>query len=620
MRVFYFVSCIVLLISFLSFFASACASGPCLVFNSTQTSSIWSNLQASQFKSYVPQSATTSTLSLANSNAGGNLNDVPENAAAHCLLNSSNSVSSNSCSTTRSEVDWFFTNINTSVLPLTTSLFSGGGAAPVSGRVVANLEAFNWLRAKGVYASASQEEQTIIQKIEEIIPTFEAAFASIAWESSAGNAALDNYDIPIATAIYFLYMTLDGNTYTTFSSSTVANKIFSYLGYIRNGLHDYDSIPPEGMNYHVYSMPFAIRAALTAEANNQFNDMFNQSLLMGNLIGDVYMGSGVGQPTSSFDSGRGFMWEIESSYTDKGLKGFTPSYLLLLGRLHGVDSWTAKRGISRLFEIYNILGNGAYYSEQLGALNPYLLPALYYNQSISYPSNLDQYGYLPAGFYRDQKNSNPPSGRYNFFDTIGDGGLHISFNKLSGSGRVGSLYIVRDGYMQHLHGSEDGSTEKYSGSFPVEVSPGRGAYPSPGVGHRRIDQNIFLSSADQSAASSNFNYYEPASLADSQHNYGGKFKYHLEGRFASGAEGEHKRIWMMDCVTCKANRIVIMIGEPDNESYVLEYAETQDNSPGVYDKRSHSLVQATNYGNGYKVEYSGSKGVTRFFYPTLPKY
>lgn len=603
----------------------ACTSGPCLLFNASQTATLATRLSTSPFAIYVPTTSTLNTLQFSSSNGGGQLTNNPEHAAAHCILNNAISVSSSTCTDVRTNVNWFFTNINTATLPVSVSSFSSGGAAPVSGRMVTNLEAFNWIRAKGAYSLANnalgpQQEQLIIQKIEQTIPLFESALATYGFPSGSGNAALNNFAIPISTALYFMHLTLQGNTYTTTAATTISTKINTYLGYIRTGLHDYDSMPPEGLNYHIYSMPFAIRAALTAEANGQFSDLLDQSLLMGAWIGDLYIGSGTGQPTSDLDNGKGFMWEIESRYNDKGLKSYSPAYLVLLGRLHANDPITAQRGVNKFTTVYNALGgNGPYYSDQLSVLGPYFLPALFYDP-ISYPADLDAAGHIPAAFYRDQKNAAPPSARHNGFDLPGEGGQHIIYNKHQGTGRTGSLYIIRDGYMHHQHGTEDGSTEKYAGSFPVEASPGRGGYSSAN-GNRRTDHNIFL--PDEAAATANLNYYEPTSYTNAQQNHGGKFKYHLEGYFGSGAEGEHRQMWLL---ANKANRLVAMIEDPDDLSYVVEYAETEDDVPRTITKRTHSLVAASavtpqsgqTTGYGYQISYNSNRGVTRFFYPNNP--
>ena len=589
----------------------ACNQHPCLLFNSSEISLLWSNLQSSPFSGRIPSSTSNF---IGGINSGGNANIIPEGAALRCLLDSSNTASSTACTTSKSNLMWNVQNLGSGSYPIDVNSYQCGACgATAGGRLAETSFVFDLLKAKSGVLNVSEEQQ-IVQWFEARLPDAESAFNTL---TVNGNAALDNYDLPMAYGILSMYAMLQGSPYTNLSASFISSKINNYIGKIRNATRDFDNIPPEGLNYHVYSMPFAVRAAIFAENNGYYSDMLEQSVYMPILIGDLYFGDGVSfSPTTEINAGNSLGWQVESSVVDNGLGGYSPNYLYLLNKLYSTDSWTAKKGIERWFTIDAIVGNSR--SDYTYNTNAYLVPALFYNSSLNYSSNLDSTGYLPASFYRDQKNNAPPTGRDNGFDLTGDGGFHIISNKLEGNGRTNSLYLAADGYMQHISGAQDGSTEKYAGSFPVEVNPGRGGYPSPGVGHRRIDFNIFLSSADFSSASSNFNYYEPTSLANSQHNYEGKFKYHLEGRFASGAEGEHKRIWMMDCATCRANRLVAMISNPDDKSYILEYVETQDSSVGVYDKRSHSLVQAATFGNGYQVVSGNNKGATRFFYPSSP--
>ena len=496
---------------------------------------------------------------------------------------------------------------------------------------------FDWLRGKaGVFTPT--EEQQIIQWIQYLAPSVDSVYTTV---TPGGNAALDNFDIPLATAGYLLYQVLQGNPYTTFSASSVSTKVNMYANHLRNGAHDFDNFPPEGMNYHVYSMPSLFYAGLSIEKNG-YAPVIDQSIAMGVTIGDLYMGSGTGGIPSCpsgpiplitlTEGGKWFMYDVEATACDKGIKGYSLAYLVGLNRLYQTDPWKAKRGISRVFEIDAILGPSGYRSDQLSSMSSGILPALFYNDSLPVISNLDAEGYLPAAFHKDQKNAAPPNAAYNGFDLNGDGGFHMGFNKLDGVQRVGYLYITRDGYMQHLHGSEDGSTELYAGWFPVEVSPGRGTYPfSPGgsinvAGHSKIAHNTFLPDSAGGAITSAPNYYGPTAFGNSQHNYEGQFHFHLEGFFVSGAQAQHKRIWEMDCVTCIANRFVGIVSDPDDITYVFEYAETKASGATTIRKRSHSLVQATSVtpasgqtaGYGYKVENNGNKGITRFFHPLTP--
>ncbi len=601
------------LLIFISNSVNACPNNqhPCLLFNQSDITGLWSKLQASQFSGRIPSSTSVFSQGIA---AGSSASYVPEGAALRCLLNPSATVGSTECSSAKTNLMWNVNNLGGSSFPITNASYQCGACGATGGsRLAETALVFDLLKAKSGVLNSS-EEQKIIQWFENRLPDAEIAFSTL---TNNGDAALDNYDLPMAYGILSMYAVLDNSPYTALSQSTISSKILSYLGKIRNALHDFDNVPPEGLNYHVYSMPFAIRAAIFAEKNNYYYDMLDQSLYMPALIGDLYFGDGSGPaPSTELTAGDGFGWQVESSPTDNGLGGYSPSYLYLLDKLYFIDSWIAKKGLERWFTIDSIIGTAR--SDYTYNTNAYLIAVLFYNSSLTYSSDLDSAGYLPASFYRDQKNNAPPTARDNGFDLNGDGGFYIMSNKLEGTDRVSSLYLAANGYMQHISGAMDGSTEKYAGVFPVEVNPGRGGYPSPGVGHRRIDFNVFLSSADLSGASSNFNYYEPASLANSQHNYEGKFLHHLEGRFVSGAEGEHKRIWLMDCATCRANRLTAMIGSPDDKSYVVEYVETQDSIAGTYDKRSHSLVQASVFGNGYQIQSGNNKGVTRFFQPISP--
>jgi hypothetical protein len=597
-----------------------CATSPCLLFKPQDVNTLWTKLQSSQFFSRIPTTVSVNT-NFINWATTSN-NQVIENAAIHCVLNPNQGPGTSSCNSAKNSLMWAVNNIGPNGQAVFASDFTTSGHGVTGGgRILTLMEAFDWGRAKGIFSTS--EEAAVVNWIEYMVSRIDSAYNI---QNSGGNAALDNYDVPLATAGYFMYVMLDGNDYTTISSTTVQNKINFYVDAIRKGAHDFDSFPVEGLNYHVYTRPSLTRAALTAEANGQYLDILDQSLETGLVVGDLYMGSGSGMPncppgpvpfTTLAEQGKWFMYDVEANPCEKGLRGFTLDYLVGLGRLYQTDSGKAVRGISRVFEVDNILGSSTYRSDLISSTSPALMAALFYDDTILYFTNLDVGGYLPAGFHKDQKNDAPPNAQYNGWDLDGDGGLFMAFNKLKGVGRTGVLFMNRDGYMQHLHGSESGSVEMYAGSFPVEVSPGRGSLSSPGS--RLVDHNIFLTNG---AGSGTFNYYNPSSLGSSQNNYEGKYNYHLEGFFVSGAEAENKRIWNMDV----ANRFVGMVSEPDDISYVIEYVETDLFSGTGITKRSHSLVQAVpvvpgvgqTVGNGFEVVYQGNRGIKRFFEPVNP--
>jgi hypothetical protein len=636
--------CIVFGIAILSLLSSsvvsACAQSPCLLFNATEVPAMWAKLSQSQFFSRIPQTISTNTVGISSGSNPENKNAM--NAAVHCVLNPANTAQSPPCTSAKAAVLWAANawGPTNGYATITTSNFTCGACGTTAGgHLLSYAFAFDWLRAKNVFTP--QEEALVIQWFEYAAPIVESAYTSSAITSN-GNAALTNYAVPMAAAIYAMYQVIEGHPSATLPQAVINQKISTYAAALKKGADDFGDGPIEGMNYHVYTYPALMYAGIAIEKRGH-PPVINQVVGIGTAIGDLFMGSensGIpncppsGIPLAThLESGKWFMYHVEGHMCSKGIHGFTLAHLPALTRLHATDPWTAKRGISRVFKIDTILGPSGGRSDALSSMPAYILPALFYDDALSYATNLDAAGYVPAAYHKDQKNAAPPEARYNGFDLDGQGGLHSIYNTLEGTNRVGSLFINYDGTETHKYGSASGGTEKFAGSFPVEISPGRGDYvgldnPANGPGHRLADQNHFLpDSSSSDIYNANINYYNPNNWASSEHNHEGTYAYHLEGYFASGAESQNKRVWQMSCASCLANRFVGMVSEPDADAYVVEFAETRTNAPTTIRKRTHSFVQATaqnpgtgqTIGYGYRVELNGNKGITRFFHPQNPQ-
>jgi hypothetical protein len=596
-----------------------CQQSPCLLFDSSELPGVTAQATGSQFWGLIPGAASYQTSPW--SGGGSDPEALMQGAALRCVLGETNT-----CSSAKSV---FFNHLN----GFTSNVGIGGGAdaARKGGRIMMIILTYDFLRGAGELTPT--EISFFDSWLNSWILVMETELNSV-----TGNAAMNNQDIPLTSALILAYRIKDDN-----------NNLNNKVGKLTLGLSDFDAMPPEGMNYHPYSMEAATIAAKVVEQAG-YGDILVQNVYMPVVIADLYMGSYSSDlpncpatapaPLSTFaDNGKWFMHEVEANPCEKGIRSFSPGYLALIDLLKNTDLKAAERAASRFFGIHNshFSINGAMNSK--AAVRdfwhlPYLLPVLFWDDNFAYPGNLDLNGDRPAGFHKDQKNNAGYSSfRFDGFDLDGDGGLHMMFNKLQGNNRVGSLFMVRDGYMTHLHGSESGSTEKYAGSFPVEVSPGRGSYPGGQGGHRLRDHNIFLPDSF-TGENSNFHYYAPPSYIANPNtgNHEGKFNYHLEGFFGSGSEAENKRVWQMNCAFCRANRFVGMVQDPDDVAYVFEYVETLDDTATDIIKRSHSLAQPTSVspatgsvGYGYEVNSNmisgnndNNRGVTRFFEPVNP--
>src|SRR3989338_2843569 len=82
---------------------SACPDNqhPCLLFNQSEITNLWSKLQASQFSGRIPSSTSNFSQGISAGSASGT---VPEGAALRCLLNPSATAGSTECSSAKANL------------------------------------------------------------------------------------------------------------------------------------------------------------------------------------------------------------------------------------------------------------------------------------------------------------------------------------------------------------------------------------------------------------------------------------------------------------------------------------------------------------------------------------